>query len=85
MRSVSLKGKGLKLFVYLCMYGNFRHLADEQCDRNAGVREAVHEVHRSVDRVDNPGRRVGQFGLLPFARFLLTDKPFKMGRYSFQN
>ena len=65
--------------------GNFRHLADEQCDRNAGVREAVHEVHRSIDRVDNPGRRVGQFGLLPLARFLLTDKPFKRGRYSFQN
>ena len=40
--------------------GDERPLVDEQRNRHARVRNAVHEIARAVDRVDDPRRSVGK-------------------------
>ena len=56
-------------------YADLRHFVHVESYGNAGVRHPVDEVHRPVDRVDYPRRRVCELDFLAALRYrLLADE-----------
>lgn len=54
---------------------NLGHFIDPQANRYARVWEAVHKVHCTVDRIDNPGGFIAQQLLLALASLFFANEP----------